>query len=94
MAREGEILLLCPCLDPKQPPAVKKQEELEELKDRAQIRLMLWLGLEKDQTTWTEHVPGGDLATFAETVSFQSTHGASQEGRCMAVIPILWQLEY
>ena len=47
---------------------MQKQEELEDLKDGAQVRLMLWLGLEKDQEMWTEHVPGGDLATFAETV--------------------------
>jgi hypothetical protein len=55
---------------------VQKKKELEELKDRAQIRLMLWLGLEKDQAMWTEHVSGGDLATFAETVRHQPTQSA------------------
>ena len=62
-----------------QPPAVKKQEELEELKDRAQLRLLLWLGLEKDQTTWTDNIPGGDVATFAETVSKQQQQQQQQQ---------------
>ena len=59
---------------PTQPPAVKKQKELEDMKDRAQVRLMLWLGLEKDQTKWTDNIPGGDLATFAETVRKWGSH--------------------
>ena len=52
-----------------QPPAVQKVEELEDLKDGAQVRLLLWLGLEKDCKEWTKHCPGGEVATFAETVS-------------------------
>ena len=52
-----------------QPPAVEKEEELKDLKDRAQVRLLLWLGLEKDQEKWTECCGGGEVAVFAETVS-------------------------
>ena len=48
---------------------MKKPEELANAKERAQVRVLLWLGLEKDQAMWTEHAPGGSLATFAETVS-------------------------
>ena len=54
---------------PLQPPAVKKEEDLEELEDRAQVRLLLWLGLEQDQSEWTRAAPGGEIAVFAETVS-------------------------
>ena len=54
-----------------QPPAVEKEEELKDLKDRAQVRLLLWLGLEKDQGKWTECCGGGEVAVFAETVSNQ-----------------------
>ena len=52
-----------------QPPAVEKEEELKDLKDRAQVRMLLWLGLEKDQEKWTECCGGGEVAVFAETVS-------------------------
>ena len=58
------------------PPAVQKPEELEDLKDNAQVRLMLWLGFEKDQVKWTEHVVG-ELSTFAETVSSSSSSSSS-----------------
>ncbi len=54
-----------------QPPALSKEEEMKECTSGAQLRLMLWLGLEKDQREWTQHAPGGKLATFAETVSTQ-----------------------
>ena len=47
-----------------------KKEELAEVKDRALIRVMLWLGLEKDISMWTENVPEGESSFFAETVSF------------------------
>ena len=53
---------------PNQPPAVEKEEEMEDLKDRAQLRVMLWLGLEEDQNKWNEQGPGGVVAIFAETV--------------------------
>ena len=43
------------------------QKELEDLKDYAQVRLLLWLGLEKYQDSWTDNVTG-DITTFAETV--------------------------
>ena len=33
------------------------------------MRLLLWLGLEKDQEKWTECCGGGEVAVFAETVS-------------------------
>ena len=48
---------------------MEKEEELKDLKDRAQVRLLLWLGLEKDQEKWTECCGGGEVAVFAETVS-------------------------
>ena len=35
----------------------------------AQVRLLLWLGLEKDQEKWKEHCGSGEIAVFAETVS-------------------------
>ena len=54
-----------------QPPAVEKEEELKDLKDRAQVRFLLWLGLEKDQEKWTECCGGGEVAVFAETVSLK-----------------------
>jgi len=47
---------------------VEKEEELEDLKDRAQLRVMLWVGLEEDQSKWNEQGPGGQVAVFAETV--------------------------
>jgi len=50
-----------------QPPAVRKQKELEDLNDHAQVRLLLWLGLEKYQDRWRDNV-SGDISTFAETV--------------------------
>ncbi|XP_064383023.1 myoferlin-like isoform X2 [Halichondria panicea] len=49
------------------PPALQKEKELKECTSGSQVRLMLWLGLEKDQKEWTRHTPGGKLATFAET---------------------------
>ena len=52
-----------------QPPAVEKEEELKELQHRAQVRLVLWLGLEKDQQNWTECCAGGEVTVYAETVS-------------------------
>ena len=60
------IFFSCYCV---QPPAVEKEEELKDLKDRAQVRMLLWLGLEKDQEKWTECCGGGEVAVFAETVS-------------------------
>lgn len=48
---------------------MQKGEELRDLKDRAQVRLLLWLGLEKDQDMWAECCGGGDVDYFAETVS-------------------------
>jgi len=54
-----------------QPPAVQKEEELEGLKDGAQVRLMLWLGpaLPELSSRWSDGVPGGALTIFAEIVS-------------------------
>ena len=52
-----------------QPPATEKEEELNDVKQRAQVRLVLWLGLEKDQQNWKECCGDGELTLYAETVS-------------------------
>ena len=41
-----------------------------EFKDKAQVRLALWLGLEEDQQNWSECCSSGDLTVLAETVSY------------------------
>ena len=53
-----------------QPPAVQEEKELEELKDRALVRLMLWLEIEKDKSNFAEEVKliDGEFAVYAETV--------------------------
>ena len=48
---------------------MEKAEELKELKDKAQVRLALWLGLEEDQRNWDECCSSGELSVLAETVS-------------------------
>ena len=48
---------------------MEKEEELAECTNGCQLRLLLWLGFESDMANWTEFCPGGELATYAETVS-------------------------
>lgn len=31
------------------------------------VRVLLWLGLEQDQSEWARAAPGGEVAVFAET---------------------------
>lgn len=31
------------------------------------LRVLLWLGLEQDQSEWARAAPGGEVAVFAET---------------------------
>ena len=56
---------------PLQPPAVEDEKELEDLKDGAQLRLMLWLEMEKEKSNFAEEIKliGGEIAVYAETVS-------------------------
>ena len=51
-----------------QPPGVSKPEDLEDQKDGAQVRLLLWLGLEQFQSEWAKEAIGGNIAVYAETV--------------------------
>ena len=53
-----------------QPPAMEKEEELNDVKARAQVRLVLWLGMEKDQQNWKECCGDGEITLHAETVSY------------------------
>lgn len=48
---------------------MEKEEDIKDMEGGAQIRVLLWLGLEQDQSKWTMHTPGGEVAVFAETVS-------------------------
>jgi len=52
-----------------QPPAVEKEEELKDRKERAQLRLQIWLGLAKYQSEWRGDNPSGEVAVHAEMVS-------------------------
>ena len=53
-----------------QPPAVEKEGELKNRKERAQLRLQIWLGFAKDHSKWRDHNPsGGQIAVYAEMVS-------------------------
>ena len=49
---------------------MEDEEDLEELKDGAQVRMMLWLEMEKEKSHFAEEVRliGGDFAVYAETV--------------------------
>ncbi|CAI8014042.1 Myoferlin [Geodia barretti] len=51
------------------PPTVEEDEDLEDLKDGAQVRMMLWLEMEKEKSHFAEEVKliGGDFAVYAET---------------------------
>ena len=51
-----------------QPPGVAKLEDLEDQKGGAQVRLLLWLGLEQFQGEWAKEAIGGNIAVYAETV--------------------------
>ena len=52
-----------------QPPAAEAEKDQRDLQVGAQVRIMLWLGLEKDQDDWTKCCGTGEVAVFAETVS-------------------------
>ena len=52
-----------------QPPAVESEKELKDRKERAQLRLQIWLGLSKFQSQWRDDNPTGEVAVYAETVS-------------------------
>ena len=56
---------------PPQPPTVEEEEDLEDQKDGAQVRMMLWLEIEKEKSNFAEEVKliGGEFAVYAETVS-------------------------
>ena len=62
---------------PSQPPAVEDEKDLKSLKDGAQVRLMLWLEMEKEvvrkKDIWASKVKriGGEFNVYAETVSSQ-----------------------
>ena len=55
---------------PPQPPAVENEKELEDLKDGGQVRIMMWLEMEKEKSNWAEEVKliGGEFSVYAETV--------------------------
>lgn len=48
---------------------MQKEEELKDRKERAQVRLQIWLGLAKLQAEWKQDIPCGEVAVYAETVS-------------------------
>ena len=48
---------------------MEKEEDLEDAVGQAQLRLVLWLGLESDAARWSENIPDGQVAVYAETVS-------------------------
>ena len=50
---------------------MEKEEELKDRKERAQLRLQIWLGLAKQQSEWKRDIPCGEVAVYAETVSGQ-----------------------
>ena len=54
-----------------QPPAVEDEKDLEDLKDRAQVRLLLWLEMESKKSKFAEEMKliGGEFSIYAETVS-------------------------
>ena len=56
-----------------QPPAVEDEEDLKSRKERAQVRLQIWLGLAKYQSEWRKDTPGGEVAVYAETVCETNT---------------------
>lgn len=59
----GKILSVC-----LKPPAVEKEEDLEGTDPPgAMLRVLVWLGLEQDQSEWARSAPGGEVAVFAET---------------------------
>jgi len=47
---------------------VEDEEDLKSRKERAQVRLQIWLGLSKYQSEWRNSTPGGEVAVYAETV--------------------------
>ena len=47
-------------------------EEADERKVGALLRVLLWLGLEQDQNEWTREQPRGEVAVFAETYENES----------------------
>ena len=52
---------------------MEDDEELKSRKERAQVRLQIWLGLAKYQSEWRNDTPGGEVAVYAETVFKTST---------------------
>ena len=51
---------------------MEDEEDLEKLKDGAQVRMMLWLEIEKEKSHFANEVKlmGGDFAVYTETVRF------------------------
>ena len=49
---------------------MEDDDDLDELKDGAQVRMMLWLEKEKEKSHFSEEVQliGGEFAVYAETV--------------------------
>ncbi|KAL5471562.1 hypothetical protein EMCRGX_G029688 [Ephydatia muelleri] len=54
------------------PPGVEKLEDLEDQKGGAQVRLLLWLGLEQFQSEWAKEAMGENVAVYAETYENQA----------------------
>ena len=54
-----------------QPPTLNKKKDLDGNKKSCLLQLSLWLGLdeERDNLLTDPDRPGGDLITYAETVS-------------------------
>ncbi|VDK71593.1 unnamed protein product [Dibothriocephalus latus] len=53
-------------------PLLKSEDKSEHWKIPAQVRLSLWLGLEKDQTNWLERSDEGHVTVVAETYENQA----------------------
>lgn len=60
-----------------QPPAVEDEKDLKNVKNGAQVRLMLWLEMEQEvaqkKDIWASEIKriGGEFSVYAETVSSQ-----------------------
>ena len=68
---------------------MENEKELKDRKERAQLRLQIWLGQAKFQSKWREETPSGEVAVYAETVStliMQSLAGKPLGSKNLSII--------
>jgi hypothetical protein len=51
---------------------VEKEDDIKDALATAQLRMVLWLGLENDAKRWSESVPEGQIAVYAEMFENQA----------------------